>query len=110
MKASRKDLATFTIIIGVLSLVMTASALAEKAHGEHLPERNSRDTAEAIIASGVPVGILILLSAVSGFVSKQNRYRKKSGDLTPNGQSCCTARNIDFAMRWPMRQQSCRTR
>jgi hypothetical protein len=99
MKAPRKDLAAFTIIIGVLSLVLTASALVEKAHGEHLPERNSRGTAEAIIASGFPVGILILLSAVSGFVTNQNRYRTKQGSLSPSGQSCCTARNTVFAMQ-----------
>jgi hypothetical protein len=102
MKAQRKDLAAFTIIIGVLSLVLTASALAEKAHGEHLPERNSRSTAEAIITSGLPFGILILLSAVSGFVTNQNRYRKKSGSISPSGQSCCMAGNTVFAMQWPM--------
>jgi hypothetical protein len=38
MKAQRKDLAAFTIIIGVLTLILTVSALAEKAHGDHLPE------------------------------------------------------------------------
>ena len=57
MKALRKDIAAFTIIIGVFSLVLIASALAEKAAGEHLPERNSRATAEATIASGLPGGL-----------------------------------------------------
>jgi hypothetical protein len=106
MTAQRKDLATFTIIIGVLTLVLAVSALAEKAHEEHLPERNGRGTAEAIIASGFPVGILILLSAVSGFVRFQHRCRNKSGGMTPPRQSCRMARDTDFAMQWPMRLQS----
>jgi hypothetical protein len=56
MKALRKDLAAFTIIIGVFSLVLIASVLVEKAAREYLPERNSRTTAEAITASGLPGG------------------------------------------------------
>jgi hypothetical protein len=97
-------------MIGVLTLVLAVAALAEKAQEERLPEQNGRGTAEAIIASGFPFGILILLSAVSGFARYQHRCRSKSGGMTPPRQSCSTARDTDFAMQWPMRLQSCRLR
>jgi len=109
MTAQRKDLAAFTIIIGMLTLILTVSALAEKAHEEHLPERNGRGMTEAITASGFPGGILILLSAVSGSVSYQKRQRRNTGSMTPSGHSRRMARDTDFAMQWPMRLQSCRT-
>ena len=109
MTAQRKDLAAFTIIIGVLTLILTVSALAEKTHEEHLPERNGRGMMEAIIVSGIPGVTLILLSAVSGSVSNQKRQRRNTGRMIPSGHSCCTARDTDFAMQWPMLLQSCRT-
>ena len=98
MAAQRKNLAAFTIIIGVLTLIQAASALAEKEHEGHLPERNGRGTADSVVSSGVPVWILILFSAVFGFVSKENRYNGNSN----SGQSCCPAMISNFPMRWQM--------
>ena len=87
-----------------LTLILTVSDLAEKAHGDHLPERNGRGTAEVIIASGVPAGILILLSSVFGSVSRMNRYKTNTG-ITLCIPSRCTTGDISFAMQWPMRWQ-----
>ncbi len=109
MKAQRKDLAAFTIIIGVLTLILTVSALAEKAHGDHLPERNGRGTPEVVITSGLPAGILILLSAVSGSVSRTNRCITKPGSAALSNPPRCTIRNTCFAMQWPMRSQPAMT-
>jgi len=105
MKAQRKDLAAFTIIIGVLTLILTVSALAEKAHGDHLPERNGRGTAEVIIASGVPAGILILLSSVFGSVSHTNRRKTDTDSITLCRPSRCTTGDTYVALQWPMRWQ-----
>ncbi len=106
MKAQRKNLAAFTIMIGVLTL--TVSALAEKAHGDHLPERNGRGTAGVIITSGLPAGILLLLSAVSGSRSHeptQNQYwQHTAAQLLP-----LYNRDTYFAVQWPMRLQSAMT-
>jgi hypothetical protein len=109
MKAQRKDLAAFTIILGVLTLILTVSALAEKAHGDHLPERNGRGTAEAVITSGLPAGILILLSAVSGSVSRTNRCKTRTGSITLRSPSRCTTGDTLFALQWPMRSQPAMT-
>jgi len=103
MASKRKNLAAFTIIIGVLTLLLTVSALTEKAHGEHLPERNDRSTAGAIISFGIHAGILILLSAVSGFISRQNRYRNTTGTIPCIDHSCCPTKIDQFPMAWPMR-------
>lgn len=102
MTEQRKNLAAFTIIIGVLTLILAASALAEKEHEAHLPERNGRGTAESIVSSGIPAWILILFSAVSVFVSKGNRHN----DNRISGQSCSLAMMSNFPMRWQMRCQS----
>ena len=99
MTAQRKNLAAFTIIIGILTLILTASVLAEKAHEGHLPERNGRGSAETIVSSGVTAWILILFSAVLSFVSKGNR---QNGNIIP-GRSCCLAMISNFPMRWQMR-------
>jgi hypothetical protein len=88
MAPQRRNLATFTIIIGVLTLILAVSALAEKSHEGHLPERNDRGTAEAIVSSGTPGGTLLLYSIVSG----TNRHRHRiSGTLERFGHSCCPA-------------------
>ena len=105
MASKRKNLAAFTIIIGVLTLILAVSALAEKAHGDHLPERNGRGTAGPIISFGVPVGILLLLFAVSGFGSKQNRYRNTIGTIPRIDRSCCPVMIDPFPKVWPMRLQ-----
>ncbi len=55
-----------TVILGVLTLILAISALTEKSHEGHLPERNYRGTAGAIVASGIPGGLLILYSVLSG--------------------------------------------
>jgi hypothetical protein len=99
MTAHRKNLATFTIIIGVLTLILAASALAEKAHEGHLPERNGRGAAETIVSSGIPAWIIILLSAVSGSVSKANDHREN----TRSGQSRCQAGTYHLPLQWQMR-------
>ena len=88
MAPQRKNLAAFTIFIGVLTLILAASALTEKSHEGHLPERNDRGTAEAIVSSGIPGGILLLFSAVSG----TNRHRHSiTGTFASFGHSCCPA-------------------
>jgi hypothetical protein len=61
-----KNLATFTVILGVLTLMLITSALTEQSHEGHPLERNYRGTAGAIVASGIPGGLLILYSAPSG--------------------------------------------
>jgi len=109
MKAQRKDLAAFTIIIRVLTLILTVSALAEKAHGDHLPERNGRGTAEALISSGLPAGILIILSAVSGSVSRTNRCKKHTGSAMLHMPARCSSLYTYPAIPWPMRSQSSMT-
>lgn len=103
MAQKHKNLAAFTAIIGVLTLILSVSALAEKAHGDHLPERNGRGTCEAVIPLGVPEGILILVSAVSGFVRRQNRYQNSTGNAAGIAQSGCMATADPFPMEWPMR-------
>jgi hypothetical protein len=102
MTAQRKNLTAFTIIIGILTLILTASALAEKAHEGHLPERNGRGTAEAGVTTGAFAWILIQISAVSGFVSKGNRHNGN----TSTGQFCCPTMISNFPMRWQMPWQS----
>jgi hypothetical protein len=88
MAPQRKNLATFTIIIGVLTLILAVSALTDKSHEGHLPERNDRGTAESIVSSGIPGGILLLFSAVSG----TNRHRHSiTGTLASFGHSCLPA-------------------
>jgi hypothetical protein len=88
MAPQKRNLATFTIIIGVLTLILAVSALAEKSYEGHLPERNDRGTAEAIVSSGIPGGILLLYSIVSG----TNRHRHSiTGTLERFGHSCCPA-------------------
>ncbi|MGB8220290.1 MAG: hypothetical protein WCE46_07915 [Methanoregula sp.] len=88
MAPQRKNLATFTIIIGVITLILAVSALTEKSHEGHLPERNDRGTTEVIVSSGIPGGILLLYSAVSG----TNRHRQSIiGTLASFGHSCCPA-------------------
>jgi hypothetical protein len=88
MAPQRRNLATFTLIIGVLTLILAVSALAEKSHEGHLPERNDRGTAEAIVSSGIPGGILLLCSIVSG----TNRHRHSiTGTFASFGHSCCPA-------------------
>lgn len=109
MKAQRKDLAAFTIILGVLTLILTVSALAEMAHGDHLPERNGRGTAEAVITAGIPAGILILLSAVPGSVTHTNRCKTKTGSVTLRKPTRCTTGDTFSAMQWPMRSQPAMT-
>ncbi|MFA4862024.1 hypothetical protein [Methanoregula sp.] len=108
MTLKRKNLAAFTIILGILTLILIVSAFAEKAHGDHLPERNGRGTAGSIITFGVPVGILILLSAVSGFTRRQNRYRNTAGTLSSSDQACCPAMIDQIPLVWPMRLPYCR--
>jgi uncharacterized membrane protein YidH (DUF202 family) len=109
MTVQRKDLAAFTIIIGVLTLILAASALAEKAHEAHLPERNGRGTAEIPLSLGLPVGILILMSTALSFARNTNRGRSQSAGRIPSLQSCCTARVANFTMECPMRRHPCRT-
>jgi len=92
-----------------LTLILTVSDLAEKAHGDHLPERNGRGTAEVVINSGLPAGILILLSAVSGSASRTNRCKTKPGSITLRNPSRCTTGNTYSAKQWPMRSQPAMT-
>ncbi len=105
MASQQKNLATFTIIIGVLTLILTVSALTEKAHEDHLPERNGRGTAEGIIATGIPAWILILLSAVSGSVSNRNRHCNNTSSTTRFSQPSHRVMAYHLPMRWQMRWQ-----
>jgi hypothetical protein len=103
MTSQRKTLADFTVIIGVLTLILAVSALAEKSHEAHLPERNGRGPPEAFAFPGVLVGILLVLSSVSGIAGNPNRYLRRSGNKRQSGQSCCPTNADYFAMGWPMR-------
>jgi uncharacterized integral membrane protein len=104
MKPRQRTLASFTAIIGLITLILAVSILAEKAHENHLPERNGRGTHEALIAYGLPAGILILLSAVFGFGKYLHRSRTTPGTISPGSGSYCSRRDALFPMEWPMRQ------
>jgi hypothetical protein len=103
MKPRQRNLVSFTAIIGLITLILAVSVLAEKAHENHLPERNGRGTHEALIAYGLPVGILILLSAVSGFGRPLHRHGDISGSTSLGAGSHCSSKDTGFAMEWPMR-------
>jgi hypothetical protein len=103
MKPRQRKLVSFTAIIGLITLILAVSVLAEKAHENHLPERNGRGTHEALIAYGLPVGILILLSAVSGFGRSLHRHGDISGTTSPGAGSRCSSKDTGFVMEWPMR-------
>jgi hypothetical protein len=105
MASKPKNLAAFTIIIGVLTLILTAFAFAEKAHEDHLPERNGPGNAETTVCTGVSAGILILLSVVFNSVSNRNRTRSNTGNTTNFGQPNCQVMTSYFPMRWQMRWQ-----
>ena len=106
MASQRKNLATFTIMIGVLTLVLAASALAEKEHEGHLPERNGRGTTEAMLAAGIPAWILILFSAVSGSVKNRNSNCDNTYSTKRIGPHGCQTMAYHMLMRWPMRWQN----
>jgi len=63
MAQQRRNLAAFTIIVGILTLLLAASVLAEKLHEGHLPERNDRGNTGGITASGIYGGTLLLVLA-----------------------------------------------
>jgi formate hydrogenlyase subunit 3/multisubunit Na+/H+ antiporter MnhD subunit len=105
MASQRKNLAAFTIIIGVITLILTAFAFAEKAHEDHLPERNGRGNAETTVSTGVSAGILILLSVVFGFASNRNRHRSNTGNTANFRHSYRPVMASLFPMRWQMRWQ-----
>lgn len=43
MKTTHQHLAAFSLLIGVITLILSAYAVSEKAHEEHLPERTGRE-------------------------------------------------------------------
>ncbi|MDD1702287.1 MAG: hypothetical protein LUQ31_04835 [Methanoregula sp.] len=89
MATRQKNLATFTIIFGVLALLLVAAALAEKSHEGHLPERNDRGAAETVISFGISLGMIGLVLAFYGIGSNRNRYLGTSGAQSNPGRSCC---------------------
>ena len=105
MKQRKPTLAAFTAIIGMLTLILAVSILAEKGHEAHLPERSGRATHEALIASGLPVGILLLLSVIAHSAGVWHRQSDHRSTMVLSGQSRCTMMDARFAMVWPMRQQ-----
>jgi len=100
MTSQRRNLAAFTLIIGILTLILAVSIFTEKAHEAHLPEQNNRGTAEAVVFTGVNAGILLLLSAVFGFVRNRNRYSSYTRIHSRFGQSSCPVGVYCFPMRW----------
>jgi len=70
-------------------LILTACAFAEKAHEDHLPERNGQGNAETTVYTGVSAGILILLSVVLSSLGNRNRTSNYTGYTTNFGQSNC---------------------
>lgn len=107
MKQRTQTLAAFTATLGLLALVLAVSALAEKAHGDHLPERNGRGGNGAFIPFGIPAGILALLSAVSGPAAYRHRHTANPGTFVPPSLSRCTLTGNRTAMVWPMRIPGC---
>jgi hypothetical protein len=101
MAQQRKNLAAFTIIIGVLTLILTASAFTEKAHEDHLPERNGQGTGITIVSTGVTALILFLLSVVSGFIGNRNRHNNINSNAI-FGQFNSPVMASHFPMRWQM--------
>jgi len=101
MKPRKPTLAAFTAMIGMLALILTVSVLAEKAHEAHLPERNGRAHLEVQSPFGLPLGIALLLSSVSGFAGY--RHRNRSGTAQLRGNPGCTMKTLRFAREWPMR-------
>lgn len=96
---------SFTAIIGVLTLVLAASALTEKAHEDHLPERNRKGTFEALIVFGLPAGILSLLACLFRSGNPQHRCNNKTAATACRVKPDSTFRDTSFAMEWPMRTQ-----
>lgn len=43
MKTTHQHLAAFSLLIGIITLILTAYAVSEKSHEEHLPERTDRE-------------------------------------------------------------------
>jgi hypothetical protein len=103
MKPRQRALASFTAILGLITLILAVSVLAEKAHENHLPERNGRGTHEALIAYGLPAGVLILLSAAFGFGNYRHRSRSVPGTISKTQISYCPRGDTISGMEWPMR-------
>jgi len=103
MKPRQRTLASFTAVLGLITLILAVSILVEKAHENHLPERNGRSTQGALIAYGLPAGILLLLSAFAGSGKHLHSNRTPPGTRSPGSESYCSFRNTGFAMEWPMR-------
>jgi len=105
MNQRTPTLAAFTATLGLLALILAVSALAEKAHGDHLPERNGRGSHTALIASGLPAGIIALLAAFSGPAAHWHRRSDTRGTTVPPAFPRCTMTGSGSAMAWPMRLQ-----
>jgi hypothetical protein len=103
MKQRTPTPAAFLATIGLVALILAVSALAEKAHGDHLPKRNGRGGHEAIVPFGLPAGIIALLSAIIGPAAYRHRHTTIPDiTLTP---ARCTMTGNAHAMGWPMRMQ-----
>ena len=103
MKPRQRTLASFTAIIGLVTLILAVSVLAEKAHENHLPERNGRGTHEGLIAYGLSAGVLSLLSTVAGYGNYRHRSRSIPGTTAQTQISYCPRRDTVSGMEWPMR-------
>ena len=57
MKSKQNKLVISAITLWILTLILTVSVFAEKAHEGHLPERNDRGTAVLIALLGISSGL-----------------------------------------------------
>ncbi|MDD1693387.1 MAG: hypothetical protein LUQ71_01565 [Methanoregula sp.] len=102
MTSERTNLATLTAIVGVLTLILSVSAFAEKAHGDHLPERNNRGIPEASVLPGIPLTILALFPVASGFSGSTSMSRHSIRTIA-HKKSCCSNLLHQAVMSWHMR-------
>jgi len=89
MKDPHYNLAAFTLIVGVITLILAVSALAEKSHEGHLPERNDRGSAAALVSLTGLCAILFACRASQG--TDRHRNDCTLTIRSPSGHSCCPA-------------------
>lgn len=89
MKDHHYRLAAFTLIVGFVTLILAVSALSEKSHEGHLPERNDRGTTAALASLTGLCAILFACRALQG-TDRHRNDRILTLSSTP-GHSCCPA-------------------
>ncbi len=103
MKPRHNILASFPAVIGLITLILAVSVLAEKAHEGHLPERNGRGISEILVTYGLPAGVLILLFAVCGVRKHLHSSRTIPSTVSQRSGISCSLGDIGLIVGWPMR-------